>query len=150
MITILRDNSSNKDFRNLTALLDQDLDGRYGADQKQYDKLNIIESIDTVVLAYYCGTAAGCGCFKVYDRKTIEIKRVYVKPEFRGKGISKLIIRELENWGRHIGYSFAILETGNKQIEAIGLYEASGYYRTENFGQYIGIPSSVCMKKTLN
>jgi len=65
------------------------------------------------------------GVSKCAIKKTIEIKRVYVKPEFRRKGISKLLMRELENWGRHLGYSVAILETGNNQKEAVKLYEST-------------------------
>ena len=149
MITIIRDNSGNKDFKSLSSLLDKDLNNRYGIEQKEYDKFNFIDAIDTVVLAYYNGIAAGCGCFKVCDKKTIEIKRVYVKPEFRRKGISKLLMRELENWGRHLGYSVAILETGNNHKEAVKLYESTGYSRIDNFGQYIGMPNSICMKKIL-
>jgi len=149
MILIKRTTSRNKDFRELIALLDSDLNNRYGTEQTVYDQYNIIESIDTVVVAYLNNIPAGCGCFKIYDSDTIEIKRMFVKTEMRGKGISKLILKELENWGIEKGYSQAILETGIKQTEAIGLYEKSGYQKIENFGPYVGMPYSICMKKLL-
>jgi len=149
MISLKRDNSSNPEFRKLILQLDSDLNGRYGKDQAEYDKYNMIDYIETVVIAYFDDIAAGCGCFKNYDEKTIEIKRMFVKPEFRGKGISKMILKELENWGRQLGYTKAILETGNRQTEAIGLYEKNGYMRIKNFGQYANMPLSICMEKIL-
>ena len=149
MILIKRTTSENKDFRQLITLLDGDLNNCYGTEQAVYDQYNIIESIDTVVVTYLNNQSAGCGCFKIYDSDTIEIKRMFVKTEMRGKGISKLILKELENWGIGKGFSQAILETGIKQMEAIGLYEKSGYQKIENFGPYVGMPYSICMKKLL-
>ena len=149
MILINRTTSENKDFRELITLLDGDLNYRYGTEQAVYDQYNIIEAIDTVVVAYLNNIPAGCGCFKIYDSDTIEIKRMFVKSEIRGKGISKLILKELENWGIEKGFSNAILETGIKQMEAIGLYVHSGYHKIENFGPYAGMPDSICMKKLL-
>jgi len=131
------------------SLLDQDLNRRYGVKQSEYDTYNIIEYIDTIVIANYESNPAGCGCFKKYDDETIEIKRMFVKPEFRGKGISKLVLHELETWGKHLGYTKAILETGKNQPEAIGLYERFGYNRINNYDQYVGMENSICMMKTL-
>ena len=149
MISLKRDNSKNIDFIKLIVDLDLELNDRYGQDQEIYDQYNIIDYIDTVVVAYDNETAAGCGCFKKYDDQTIEIKRMFVKKEFRGRGISKLVLRELETWGTQLGYSSAILETGDYQHEAIGLYEKSGYSRIPNFAQYADMPHSICMKKIL-
>ena len=70
-------------------------------------------------------------------------------PEYRGKGVAEAILNELENWAKEEGYSISILETGHKQLDAIGLYQKLGYQITENFGQYIGVENSVCMKKIL-
>jgi GNAT superfamily N-acetyltransferase len=149
MISLKRVNSDSLEFRELVCLLNQDLNGRYGVKQSEYDTYNIIEYIDTIVIANYESNPAGCGCFKKYDDETIEIKRMFVKPEFRGKGISKLILRELETWGKHLGYTKAILETGKNQPEAISLYNKSGYNRIPNYDQYIGIDNSICMMKSL-
>lgn len=149
MISLKRDNSNNAEFRKLILLLDQDLGGRYGKEQEVYDSHNVIEFIETVVVAYYDNQPAGCGCFKKYDDNTVEIKRMFVKPEFRGKGISKLVLKELENWGAQLGYSKSVLETGKKQLEAIGLYTKYGYNLIDNYGPYVGMPNSVCMQKNL-
>jgi GNAT superfamily N-acetyltransferase len=85
-----------------------------------------------VIIVYENGLAVGCGRFKVYDNDSVEIKRMFVKSDFRGKGISKLILNELEKWATELGFTRAILETGIKQPEAIGLYNKAGFIRIEN------------------
>ena len=89
MIKLIRCNSVNKDFRDLVILLDEDLNSRYGILQTQYEKFNKIESIDTVVVAYLDEVPIGCGCFIKFDRNSVEIKRMFVKKENRGKNCPK-------------------------------------------------------------
>jgi putative acetyltransferase len=150
MIKLLRCKSDNQDFRNLVILLDEDLYSRNGIIQAQYDKFNKIESIDTGIVAFYDGIPVGCGCFKKFDNKTVEIKRMFVIKEYRSNGIAKMILSELENWALENGYKNSILETGINQFEAINFYQKVGYKTIENFGQYIGNPNSICMSKVLN
>jgi GNAT superfamily N-acetyltransferase len=121
----------------------------YGDVQLQYEPLNVIESIATAVVAYHNTIPVGCGCFKSFDMKTVEIKRIYVQPEHRGKGIAKSILQELEQWALESGYSTAILETGIKQTAALQLYDHSGYERIDNYGQYLGNANSICKRKSL-
>ncbi len=144
-----RTQSVDRDFHDLVAQLDHDLNNRYRDAQSQYDNYNRIDSIDTVVVAYDKNRPVGCGCFKRYDDETVEIKRVFVVPDYRGRKISRLILGELEKWARELGYARAILETGLKQTEAIGLYERSGYVKIENYGQYKGFSNSVCFEKRM-
>lgn len=99
MISIERTKSGNTHFRELVSLLDKDLTNRYGNIQNKFNQHNLVENIETVVIAYLNNFTAGCGCFRCYDENTIEIKRMFVKPEFRRKGISKLILKELEKMG---------------------------------------------------
>ena len=148
-ICIKRTQSSNDDFRDLVIQLDKDLYNRYQNIQDVYDRLNKIESIDNVIVAYVNGQPIGCGCFKEFDSKTVEIKRIFVLSDYRGLGISKLILSDLENWARDLGFSKAILETGIKQPEAIGLYKKTGYLLIANYGQYKNIPTSICFEKPL-
>lgn len=147
MIQLLRTTSSNPYFGSLIALLDSELNSRYGALQKGYDKHNIIEQNNTVVLAFDGELPVGCGCFKQFNNETVEIKRMFVRKEYRGKGISKLVLKELEAWACEKGFKTAVLETGIAQPEAIGLYVNGGYVKTENYGPYIGNKNSVCMTK---
>lgn len=130
-------------------MLDTELNSRYGNLQADYDKYNVIDSIDTVVLGYVDNKLGGCGCFKPFSPDTIEIKRMIVEPEFRGSGLAGAILTELENWAREKGYEKSILETGVKQPEAIRFYCKHGYRTIDNYGQYIGNANSVCMSRDL-
>lgn len=146
---ILRVDNLNADFVSLTKRLDEELNERYGSQQSMYDKHNIIEPIGTAIVGYHGGKPVACGCFKVIDDRTIEIKRMYVVDECRRRGFSVRVLRELEQWGCDLGYSRAILETGKGQPEAIGLYKKCGYGITDNYGPYKGLENSVCMTKPL-
>lgn len=149
MKKIIRTDSSNTDFQELASLLDQDLAIRDGEEHSFFAQFNKIDLIKNVVVAYANNTAVGCGAFKSYDNKTVEIKRMFVREENRGKGIAVKILYELEKWAVEENFKFAILETGKKQPEAIRLYQKSGYELIPNFGQYAEIENSVCMKKKL-
>lgn len=149
MHKIIRTDSNNPDFKKLVIELDKDLRSRYNELQNVYDQYNAVPDLPTVVLAYDNTTAIGCGCFKHFDDTSVEIKRMYVKEIKRGTGVASFIIHEIETWARELGYENAVLETGLKQPEAIGFYKREGYVLTENYGQYIGMASSICMKKKL-
>lgn len=81
--------------------------------------------------------------------KSLEVKRVFVAPAYRGQGISKKLMLELEAIGRERGASSLILQTGNRQTEAIALYERFGYKAIDRFGAYEPIPFFLCYGKTL-
>jgi putative acetyltransferase len=150
IVELFRDSSRNSDFRGLVALLDEDLHHRYGALQASYDRYNTIELLDTVIVLCVDRQPAACGAFKPYDATTAEIKRMFVKPECRGKGLAGIVLQELEKWAQQLGYTQAILETGRKQAEAIRLYQKHGYEPIENYGQYKEIANSVCLKKAFS
>lgn len=149
MIRIKRCNSNSIDFKNLITLLDSELNSRYGIIQKSYHYYNKIDFIDTVVVGYYENEPVSCGCFKIMDTDSVEIKRMFVKPEFRGRGVAIKTLSELEAWAVENGFSKGMLETGILQPEAINLYKKGGYQTIENYGQYIGNSNSVCMQKEL-
>lgn len=150
MIEILRTDSKNPDFILLTKQLDDELYSRYGSFQSKYDFYNNVGIIETVVVARIDNFPAGCGCFKIFDRNTAEIKRMMISPEYRGSGAAGMILSELEKWAVEQGYFVSILQTGIKQPDAIRFYSRNGYFIIENFGQYAGDDNSVCMKKILN
>lgn len=149
MTELKRTNNQNSDFLYLIPLLDKDLRSRYQDLQDTYDKHNVIINVDTVVVAYVDGQPAGCGCFKQFNDTAVEMKRMYVKPEFRRQGISSAVLNELEKWAVEMGYKDAVLETGNKQAEAIAMYEKLGYSIIPNYPPYENIPTSICMQKPL-
>lgn len=148
-LKIVKTDSKNTDFMELINLLDDDLNERYGELQKQYGQYNKVDYINDVVIIYKDEEPAACGAFKKYSKDIIELKRIFVRKENRRQGLSKLIIRELQNLGRSKGYKYTLLETGIKQQEAINLYKNAGYEITENYGPYKGNSNSVCMKKSL-
>ncbi len=149
MTTLLRTDSDNKDFQILVTLLDKDLREREGDEHAFYAQYNKITMIKNVVVCYNDNTPVGCGAFKKFDDDKVEIKRMYVKPEFRGQGIAMKILSELEKWAAESGYSSTVLETGKRQPEAINLYKKAGYQIIPNFGQYEGVENSVCMMKEI-
>jgi putative acetyltransferase len=149
MTNLVRTTSDNPDFRELVTLLDRDLQIRDGDEHLFYAQFNKIDKIRHVVVAYAGGEAVGCGAIKEYSEGAAEIKRMFVRAERRGRGIAKSILSELEMWANELGFSECILETGLKQREAIGLYQKSGYEMIPNYGQYIGVENSVCMKKSI-
>lgn len=149
MIRFIKTNSTNPDFQQLVALLDADLKIRDGEDHSFYAQFNKIDLIQHIVVCYMDNKVVGCGAFKPYDNATIEIKRMFVLPEYRGKSIGLLILNELETWAKSLDYTGCILETGKKQPEAIRLYQKAGYLIIPNYGQYELVENSVCMKKSI-
>ena len=146
---ILRTDSMNPDFQSLVGLLDAGLKIIDGDEAPFFAQYNKIDAIKHVVVAYMDELAVGCGAFKEYAPGVTEIKRMFVLDHKRGQGIAGEILKELEKWAVEEGFETAILETGHKMTSAVRLYENSGYGRTPNYGQYIGVDSSVCMKKDL-
>lgn len=150
MITLKRTNSSDTDFVNLVNLLDMDLKVRDGdKDHEFYHQFNAITNIKHCIVANEGAIAIGCGAIKVFDEMTMEVKRMYVLSEHRGKGIAAKILSELESWAKELGFFKCILETGYNQPEAIALYKKCGYQIIENYGQYKGVENSVCFEKKL-
>lgn len=147
---ILRTTNSHPDFILLCGELDLELRTRYGKSQSQYDKHNVIDHINTVLVGYLNGEPVCCGCFKPLDKRTIELKRMYVRSKHRRKGLSSQLLHSLEEWGTELIFTVAVLETGRGQPEAINLYRKLGYRQIENYGPYIGIENSVCMRKSLS
>jgi GNAT superfamily N-acetyltransferase len=149
MIHLIRTNSDHPDFTTLVSLLDEDLAIRDGAEHAFYAQFNKTNCINHVVLAYQDDVIVACGAFKDYEPSTVEIKRMFVLPGHRGKGIAGLVLQELERWAAELLHHACVLETGLNQPEAIRLYQKSGYSRIPNYGQYAGIANSVCMKKPI-
>ena len=149
LITLIRTDSNNADFRTLVALLDQDLAIRDGDDHAFYAQFNKVDAIKEVIVAYQDGTAVGCGAIKPFSATAAEVKRMFVHPDYRKQGIAAKVLNTLENWAAELGFSSCVLETGKKQPEAIALYQKVGYHITPNYGQYIGVDNSVCMAKPL-
>ncbi len=149
MISIIRTTSDNADFQALVTMLDAELRERDGDEHAFYSQFNNIDSMREVVLAYLGDTAVGCGAIRSFAGDTAEVKRMYVREECRSQGIAGKILNKLESWARELNFDACVLETGYKQPEAIALYKRSGYEVIPNYGQYLNIENSVCMRKKI-
>ena len=145
---LLKTNSNHPDFQKLTQLFDDYLVEIDGDEKDFFAQYNQIY-IDNVIVCYEAEIAVGCGAFKEYEPTVAEIKRMFVLPEKRGKGIASTVLNALEIWAKENGFQHAVLETSNQLTNAISLYQKSGYEVIPNYGQYIDVESSVCMKKIL-
>ncbi|MCL9804876.1 GNAT family N-acetyltransferase [Flavobacterium amniphilum] len=143
---LIRTTSDNPDFKTLSALFDEYLVDIDGEEREFFAFYNNVQ-LDHVLVVYENEEAVGCGAFKKFNDSTAEIKRMFVHPDQRGKGIARLILEELENWAKDFGYHNYILETSPKLESAIALYKKTGYHLIPNYGQYIGVENSICMKK---
>ncbi len=148
-MTLKRTTSSDKDFLALVDKLNAELWLRYPDIQAEYEPLNNVDNLGTVVVAYIEGSPAGCGCFKKIAPDTIEVKRMFTDSSFRENNVAASVISELENWARELGFTYSVLEFGPRQPEAAALYKKCGYILIENYEPYIGMPNSICMKKKL-
>ena len=103
MLTLKRTNSDNTDFQQLVLMLNKDLEKRNGVVNDFFVQFNKIDEIKNVIIIYENHQAVGCGAMKKYDDNTMEIKRMYVPLENRGKGIATKILQELEIWAKENG-----------------------------------------------
>lgn len=150
MPEFIRTDSANAAFIGLVKELDAYLAVMDGEEHGFYNQFNNIDAIKHVIIAFENDDAIACGAIKAFDETAMEIKRMYVSPEHRGKGVAQAVLRELEAWAGELGYGKTVLETGKRQTEAMALYKKCGYVVTPNYGQYMGVANSVCFEKKLS
>ena len=132
--------------------LNAELSERYpedGANHFRLDPEEVAEGRGAFFVAYRDGHPLGCGAIRMLDADTAEIKRMYVAPGARGRGIGRVLLNSLESEARRLGARRLVLETGERQPEAVALYTRAGFARIPAFGEYIGSPLSVCMARIL-
>jgi GNAT superfamily N-acetyltransferase len=101
------------------------------------------------LVARWSGRAVGCGAVRMLEATTAELKRMYVAPDARGRGIGGAIVAALEEQARRLGARRLVLETGDRQPEAIALYTRAGFTPIPCFGEYANAPRSRCFGKVL-
>lgn len=149
MIEIVRTNSENKDFKQLVKELDSYLKITDGDEHDFYNQFNHINVLKHTVVAYKNKIPVGCGAFKKFDNKAVEIKRMYTHPNYRQFGIATLILSELQSWAKELNFKATILETGKRQTEAVQFYKKNNYQIIPNFGQYAEMDNSLCFYKVI-
>ena len=126
----------------------REISARYGGDDTEPG--GAPASVDAFLVARDdAGEVAGCGALRRIDATTYELKRMYVRPQMRGRGLSRAILAALEQEAARLGASRVVLETGTLQHEAIGLYESAGYRPIPCFGVYADSPISRCYERPL-
>lgn len=150
MLTIKPVDPNQIEVMHLIEQLDAYQSSLYPPESNHLDSIDELSQSNAFFLAAYMGSdICGIGSVKLIDDYG-EIKRVYVPSNQRGKGIAKAIIKELESHLIKQAVSYARLETGIYQQEAIKLYETLGYYRIDPFGEYKADPLSVFMEKEMD
>jgi len=138
--------------RALTDALEAELTGRYGGQGgsgSEPPASDFEPPEGAFVVAELDGRAVGCGGVCRYDAARAELRRMFVAPDARGNGISRLVLAALEQEARELGYRTLRLETGSAQPEAIGLYTSAGFERIACYGPYVNDALSVCFEKEL-
>jgi putative acetyltransferase len=149
-ITVAAEPFDSADARRLIGALDAHLASRYPPHHRFGPNLrpeHLAPGLGTFVIARTEGRAAGCGAIRRLDETTVEVKRMYVEPESRGRGLAKRILERLEADAAALGAYRLVLETGTLQEEALGLYRHAGFNQIDCFGEYAGVPTSVCFEK---
>lgn len=147
---IYTDGSDHR-FNTLCRELDDYLNFIVGGEKQrsQYIQYNTTDDIHDVILAMEDGELAGAGSFKRYDDSSAEIKRVFIRENYRQKHIAADIMEKLEKEAKEKGFKRLILETGEPLAAAMNLYEKTGFRIVENYGQYKDMKSSICMAKDI-
>jgi GNAT superfamily N-acetyltransferase len=148
-LTIASADPTGSEAALLFAHLDADITGTQAPITPDRGAANRLAEDTTFLVVYSGGRPVACGAFRPLDAGAVEIKRMYVDPELRRRGVARKILAELENRARRAGFATARLETGDRMSDAIRLYESAGYGRIANYGMYANKTDSVCFEKTL-
>jgi GNAT superfamily N-acetyltransferase len=134
----------------LVGRVQQEYVDRYGGpDEAAVDPDEFLPPEGLFLVAEVAGEPAGCGAWRVYPPGGVEIKRVYVAPQFRRRGLAQLIVAALEGSAAEAGHDCVVLNTGDRQPEAIALYTDLGYSPVPGYGVYACSPGAVFLGKDL-
>ena len=136
----------------LIAALNAELDRRYpeeGAKHFRLDASEVAPDRGVFLVAYADGEAVGCGAVRMNEPGVAEVKRMYVRPEWRGRRVASRILAALEQHAMRLGAHQIVLETGERQSEALSLYRRAGYVEIPRFGEYLDSPLSLCLGKNV-
>jgi putative acetyltransferase len=123
---------------------------RYGTDDNEPGPPPTAETAIVFLVAFETdGTAIACGALRAIDDEHGEVKRFFVAPDKRGSGVARALLSGLEADARARGWARLVLETGDRQPEAMRFYEREGYHAIPAFGYYAQSPESRCYEKAL-
>jgi GNAT superfamily N-acetyltransferase len=149
MIEIAPEPFDSADAEQLLEELRQELNERYGGDLEPGEKPSGADVTVFLVVRDDDGRPLGCGALRSLGEPVLEIKRMYVRREARGRGVGVAILEALEREAVARGFKVIRLETGPLQPEAIGLYARAGYREIPCFGAYAAGQASRCFERRL-
>ncbi|MEO8606641.1 MAG: GNAT family N-acetyltransferase [Chloroflexota bacterium] len=150
-ITIVEERPDSADATQLIMELEAVLAPLYAVESRHgFSIEKLLNQGVAFFVARYDGVPAGCGGIKLFGTEYAEVKRMYVRPQFRGHGLGKAMLTHLALYSTQHGIRVLRLETGIHQTEAIGLYEQFGFRRIPPFGDYFDDPVSLCYEKRLD
>lgn len=147
----IRTDGKNKDFIENCKLLDMDLDRRVGKaiKREKYNKYNQLDEIQSAIVVYEGNKPIGGGALRKYNEEDVELKRIFVCPEYQRRGIGTKLVSLLIEMAKELNYSRVILETGELLAESCAVYRKIGFKIIPNYGPYVNMPESLCMAKSL-
>ena len=149
-LSITAESFDSADARRLVAALDAGFSDLYLPEQRFGPNLkaaHLEKGRGMFLVARDGDRAIGCGAVRLLDPITVEIKRMYVEPDYRGRGVGKAVLDRLEQAARELGAHRLVLETGVYQEAAIALYRGAGFTSIDCWGQYASSATSVCLEK---
>ena len=136
--------------RELVAEVQQEYVTRYGGpDGAVVDPAEFDPPAGVFLVAEVAGEPAGCGAWRVHAPGVVEIKRVYVRPSARRRGLAQAIMSALERSAARAGHRAVVLNSGGRQPEALALYAGLGYGPVPGFGRYADAPGAVFLGREL-
>lgn len=140
-------NEKDERFIELARQLDDEYFQKHGDKVLKYKEYNDLKDPHIVILALNWQRPIACASFRILDKDTIEIRRVYVKKRYRRKGIAYKLVKQLEKLAMEENFRCSIIETGSANEAAINLYKKLDYERVDNFGFFKGDDMCICMRK---
>ena len=159
-IDIIRTTGEDARSVALRTAMDRETYGMYEAEFAAMDEATLArvstalatnqDDLVDVVIAVEDGVDLGHAALRALAGGGFEVKKVYVVPEARGRGVSRILMAAIEAVAREKGEQRILLQTGSKQVEAVALYESSGYEHVPEFAPYLGLENMVYMGKALD
>ncbi len=146
---------ASPDDPDATRLIDElnaELDALYRPDDNHFslDRSEVAEGRGAFFVAFLEGQPVGCGAVRLIGEARAEIKRMYVRPNVRGRGVGRALLNRLESKASALGATSLVLEMGDSQPGADALYRGAGFREIPCWGEYLATPASVCLGKRIS
>ncbi len=145
---IISTDEKDERFLKLVEELDSGYYRRIGDDLEKYKEYNEFKNPHFVMLLLDSEKPIACASYRACGKDSVEFKRVYVKKDYRKKGIAYRLIKKLENDAIEKNFKYSYIVTGKNNLAAINLYKKLNYEQIQKFGQFKDDEAVVCMKKT--